>query len=309
MKKPIIIAALVLILANFVNQTTGVAARGVLKIPENDYRIRLAVNRQTLEGEKDADCELMGFGLKQLDPIKGLRIFDEMKTEATKQTEPAQTKPAKPVTTAPSGKKAITSKTLPPTKTTASTRPETTTPATTTTKPPSTTRPVTTTEPTTTTEPVTTTAITVAPTLETTTAAAPATTVLNGYYCPDFETEVVRLVNIEREAIGVGPVTMNASLRSSAAVRAIEIIEKFSHERPDGTRWVTAIKINYACAGENLAAGQRTPANVVNAWMNSEGHRKNLLNPKYSEIGVACYHDTGTCYKYYWAQFFVGYGN
>jgi len=309
MKKPIIIAALVLILANFVNQTTGVAARGLMKAPEDDFRIRFAVNQQKRESGTDADSYLMGFGLRQVEPVTGLRVFDEIKTGETSRTEPVQTRPARTETSSPSKKEVATRKTLPTERKTASTKPETTTPATTTTKPPPTTRPRTTTETTATTKTAAPTTITEAATLETTTSAAPATTVLNGYYCSEFEAEVVRLVNIERGAIGVGPVTMNASLRSSAAVRALEIIEKFSHERPNGSRWVTAIKISYACAGENLAAGQRTPANVVNAWMNSEGHRKNLLNPKYTEIGVACYHDTGTPYKYYWVQIYVGYGN
>ncbi|NLA95554.1 MAG: CAP domain-containing protein [Clostridiaceae bacterium] len=303
MKKPIIIAALVLILANFVNQTTGVAARGVLNVQEDDFRLRLTVNQQTWEGEADAGGCLKCFGLRQVEPVKGLRVFDEMKTEETSRTEPAQTQPARPEPTAPSRKKVTTGKTLPPTRTTTTTEPSATTTVTTATKPPPTTKPVTTTETT------TTIARTEATSLEATTSAAPATTNLNGYYCSDFETEVIRLVNIERAANGAGPVTMNASLRSSAAVRALEIVEKFSHERPDGTRWVTAIKVKYGCAGENLAAGQRTPANVVNAWMNSDAHRKNLLNPKYSEIGVACYHDTGTPYKYYWVQIYVGYGN
>lgn len=113
-------------------------------------------------------------------------------------------------------------------------------------------------------------------------------------------------MNIERGKEGIGPVTMNQALRSAAAVRAVEIVDKFSHERPNGERWATAIKIPYKCAGENIAAGQRTAERVVQAWMNSESHRKNLMNPRYTEVGVACYHDPDQAYRYYWDQLFIG---
>lgn len=320
MKKSIVIAALIFVLASFVNETIGVSAGALMKPLGPGNMPRLTVKQQTREGFSDAEGSFVGFKLRHVAPIKALRVFNEAKEEPPEPTEAEagrekQETSARPVTrpttttasTTPQESTSPTTTTTTTTttsRTTSSARPSTTTtttkaPTTTTTKPPTTTT-TTTKAPTTTTKPVTTT---------TTTAASQATSGSRGYYCSDFEAEVVRLVNIERAAHGACPVTMNSSLRSSAAVRALEIIDKFSHERPDGTRWVTAIRIKYACAGENLAAGQRTPANVVNAWMNSEGHRKNLLNPKYTEIGVACYHDPDSTYKYYWGQLFAGYSN
>ncbi|HPX93170.1 MAG TPA: CAP domain-containing protein [Bacillota bacterium] len=319
MKKPILIAVLVLLLANLVNQTVGVAARGVAKQPSDDWGMHLAVSRRMTERKTGAGPYLNKFDLKHLEPASGSGISNELDSEKkrlTRQTSPAETKAAGGEPARPAEESTATAPTLPSrreetkkttTTTAAKSQPAATTPKETTAVSAQPTTTTTSAPPTTTTsvQPTTTTSVQPATTEPTTTAA----TALKGYYCADFESEVVRLVNIEREANGAGPVTMNQSLRSSAAVRALEIVDKFSHERPDGTRWVTAIRIKYACAGENLAAGQRTPANVVNAWMNSEGHRKNLLNPKYTEIGVACYHDPDSVYKYYWTQIYAGYGN
>ena len=214
----------------------------------------------------------------------------------------------------------VTTTTVITTKTTAS--PTTTTTTVTTTEKPTTTTTTTTEKSTTTTtttteKPTTTTTTTEKPTTTTTTTTEKPTTttttvqtvVVNGYFCYDFETEVIRLVNKERAKGGIGPVTANKSLRNSAAVRAVEIVECFSHTRPCGKKWATAINVNYMCAGENIAAGQRTPERVVQAWMDSEGHRKNIMNPRYTEIGVGCYYDADQPYKYYWGQLFAGYGN
>ena len=61
--------------------------------------------------------------------------------------------------------------------------------------------------------------------------------------------------------------------------------------------------VNYMSAGENIAYGQRTPEEVMNAWMNSQGHRENILNSRYTSIGVGCYQSSnGTLY---WTQLFI----
>ncbi len=193
-----------------------------------------------------------------------------------------------------------------PTSTPTTTSERRTTETTTTTQKPTT---ATTTTTTTTTQKPTTTTTTTTEKPTTTTTPVPQTVVVAGYFCYDFETEVIRLVNIERAKEGLRPVVANKSLRSSAALRAVEIVESFSHTRPNGKKWATAINVNYVCAGENIAAGQRTPERVVQAWMESEGHRKNIMNPKYSEIGVGCYYDADQPYRYYWGQLFAGYGN
>lgn len=62
--------------------------------------------------------------------------------------------------------------------------------------------------------------------------------------------------------------------------------------------------IHYKSAGENIAAGQRTPDEVMQAWMNSSGHRANILNAKYTELGVGYY--KGGSYGVYWVQEFIG---
>lgn len=87
-------------------------------------------------------------------------------------------------------------------------------------------------------------------------------------------------------------------------MRAKEITGTFSHFRPDGTRCHTVLddlNIDFTFAGENIAYGQDTPAEVMNDWMESESHRKNILNSRYEEIGVACYKQNGI---YYWVQVF-----
>ena len=117
--------------------------------------------------------------------------------------------------------------------------------------------------------------------------------------------EVVRLVNAERAKEGLSALQMDSSLSSAAQVRAKEIVTSFSHTRPNGSSCFTALSeagISYNGSGENIAYGQKTPAEVVNAWMNSAGHRANIMSSKFTKIGVGCYNSNGT---YYWSQFFT----
>ena len=100
---------------------------------------------------------------------------------------------------------------------------------------------------------------------------------------------MIRLVNEIRTEEGLPALTTNSSLSNAAALRAEEIVTLYSHTRPDGSSCFTvlpAFGISYRAAGENIAAGQPTPAAVVNAWMNSSGHRANILNPKFKSLGV-----------------------
>jgi uncharacterized protein YkwD len=120
----------------------------------------------------------------------------------------------------------------------------------------------------------------------------------------DYVFAVVDLVNKERAAEGIAPVSLHRDATACAQVRAEEAKKSFSHTRPNGTTCFTALTeagITYAAAGENLAGKIKTPEKVVDAWMNSPGHRKNIMNPKYSQIGVG-YVSSGN----YWSQFFVG---
>lgn len=118
--------------------------------------------------------------------------------------------------------------------------------------------------------------------------------------------QVVELVNKERNKNGLASLTMDSELNRAAAVRAKETAQSFSHTRPNGSSCFTAldeIGYSYSSAGENIAMGQSSPSEVVNAWMNSEGHRANILNSSFTKIGVGCHSNGSTLY---WSQFFAG---
>lgn len=117
--------------------------------------------------------------------------------------------------------------------------------------------------------------------------------------------EVVRLVNVERAKYGLSQLTMKTDLNEYAQLRSTEIVNNFNHVRPDG-----ANPLNYVLglsgthfAGENIAYGYSTPEAVMNGWMNSEGHRKNILKAEFTSIGVGCYEYGG---RLYWTQIFAG---
>ena len=109
---------------------------------------------------------------------------------------------------------------------------------------------------------------------------------------------VVNQVNRERAARGLSALRIDPALTAAAQIRAKEIVQKFSHTRPDGTKWST---VSSAAYGENIAKGQRTADKVMAAWMTSSGHRANILRASYGSIGVACLQSGGV---YYWVQLF-----
>ena len=117
--------------------------------------------------------------------------------------------------------------------------------------------------------------------------------------------EILRQVNQERENVNLSPLTLSEGLTYPASVRADEIIEDFSHTRPDGTSCFTAIEKEYWATGENIAAGQTSPTNVMTAWMNSEGHRANILKSNFKKIGVGYTYDSNSDYKHHWVQMFA----
>lgn len=121
----------------------------------------------------------------------------------------------------------------------------------------------------------------------------------------DYAYQVAAIVNQEREAYGLAPLKYSDELSRAANVRAGEIQSYFSHTRPDGRSCFTAITdmgIKYRAVGENIAYGQRDPAEVMNAWMNSSGHRANILSENYDYIGIGVTSRNGV---YYWSQFFA----
>lgn len=133
-------------------------------------------------------------------------------------------------------------------------------------------------------------------------ASAASYKTVSGNFNYSYASEVLTLVNKERSANGLQPVTMTASLTDGAMLRAAECAVNFSHTRPNGEQCFTAFEWTRA-AGENIAYGQRTPAQVMNGWMNSSGHRANILSANFTTIGIGCFEYNGT---YYWAQAFSG---
>ena len=120
-----------------------------------------------------------------------------------------------------------------------------------------------------------------------------------------FASQVLQLVNEERAKAGLQPLSTTSALSSAANKRAQEIKQSFSHTRPDGSSTFTVLKeynISYRTAGENIAYGQRTPQEVVTGWMNSPGHRANILNANFGKIGIGVHQSNGV---YYWTQLFT----
>lgn len=117
--------------------------------------------------------------------------------------------------------------------------------------------------------------------------------------------QVLDLVNQTRIDNGLQPLTWNSSLEQSAMIRAKEIVSTFSHTRPDGSSCFTVLNIDYYSAGENIASGQSSAQSVFNAWMNSQHHRENILNPNYTQMAVSLYYDSSSNYKYNWVQLFI----
>ena len=121
-----------------------------------------------------------------------------------------------------------------------------------------------------------------------------------------FARQVVQLVNEERTKNGLSPLTIHTGAERAAQVRAQEIQSSFSHTRPNGSSFSTALTeagVSYSRSGENIAYGQRTPAQVMDAWMNSSGHRANILNSSFSQIGVG-YVESASGIGY-WTQLFI----
>lgn len=123
-----------------------------------------------------------------------------------------------------------------------------------------------------------------------------------------FENRVVELTNLERMKHGLKPLTINGDLARVAAIKSKDMLSNnyFAHQSPTyGSPFdmMSYFGINYSYAGENIAAGQRSPEEVVQAWMNSPGHRANILNPNYTQIGVGF--AKGGSYQYYWTQMFI----
>lgn len=119
--------------------------------------------------------------------------------------------------------------------------------------------------------------------------------------------EVVNIVNHERSKAGLSPLRIHSQLNAAAQAHSDDMARNnfMSHTGSDGSSMGDRIKrhgYNYRTAGENVAAGQRSPQDVMRSWMNSSGHRQNILNPNFRDIGVA--YANGGSFGIYWTQKF-----
>lgn len=122
------------------------------------------------------------------------------------------------------------------------------------------------------------------------------------------ENQILKLVNSERSKQGLQPLTLNWELSRVAKIKSQDMKDRnyFSHQSPTyGSPFdmMRNFGISYKSAGENIAAGQRTPQEVMNAWMNSSGHRANILSSSYTQLGVG--YVSGGSYGTYWTQMFI----
>lgn len=122
------------------------------------------------------------------------------------------------------------------------------------------------------------------------------------------ENQVLSIVNQERAKAGLKPLEMDWELERVARTKSQDMADKgyFSHQSPTYGSPFDMMKqfgINYRSAGENIASGQTTPQDVMVSWMNSQGHRENILKPEYTHIGVGYYR--GGSYGHMWTQMFI----
>ncbi|MCD8214904.1 MAG: CAP domain-containing protein [Clostridiales bacterium] len=142
---------------------------------------------------------------------------------------------------------------------------------------------------------------------ETTTAAQSSGSASNSTSSSKAAQEILQLVNEERAAAGLSSLTLDSSLTNAAQLKAQDMADNnyFSHTSPTyGTpfQMLTSLGISYKAAGENIAMGQKSAEAVMTAWMNSEGHKANILSSSYGKLGVGYVNQNGTTY---WVQIFT----
>lgn len=145
------------------------------------------------------------------------------------------------------------------------------------------------------------------PETETPDTDAPGTDAPEDSVVLSYTEQVVALVNEERAKEGLTPLSIDPKVQAAAQIRAEECEQSFSHTRPDGTNFSTSLSqqgVTYKRSGENIAWGQQSPEEVVSAWMNSSSHRTNIMNSRFTKIGVG-YHQNVNGVNY-WSQLFIG---
>ena len=117
---------------------------------------------------------------------------------------------------------------------------------------------------------------------------------------------ILQLVNQEREAQSLSWLTLSDALTEGAGIRSTEIIDTYSHTRPDGTSCFTVVTKSYWSLGENIYSSPSSPEAAMVGWMNSSGHRANILNTNYNKLGIGYTYATDSQWKYHWVQLFGG---
>lgn len=114
--------------------------------------------------------------------------------------------------------------------------------------------------------------------------------------------DALRKVNRMRTSAGLTPLKMDGTLLGNALTRALECSVYYSHRRANGKAWYTAVTKDYIYAGENIGFGFGDAESVTEAWMDSPSHRKNIMNGRYTCVGISCVVVDGVAY---WAQEFT----
>jgi len=125
----------------------------------------------------------------------------------------------------------------------------------------------------------------------------------------NFEAALLKLTNIERRKVGLAPLKLSSRLTRAAQSHAVDMASNnyFSHTGLNGSSMsdrAKGIGYSYSAIGENIAAGKATPEGTIRQWMHSSGHRANILNPKFTEIGFGYANAPNSPYRHYWVQVF-----
>lgn len=120
----------------------------------------------------------------------------------------------------------------------------------------------------------------------------------------DYAYQVLEEVNRYRANYGLPSLALSEDLCDGADIRAREIVSVFSHTRPDGSSCFSVIRGRYRYVAENIAAGHESAAETVEQWMNSPGHRANILDSELEELGVGYCYAEDSEYGRYWVQLF-----
>lgn len=139
-------------------------------------------------------------------------------------------------------------------------------------------------------------------------APAPAPVENNNTAVSSYEQKVVELVNVERQKAGLSSLSLDSAVSNVARIKSKDMADNnyFAHQSPtygSAGDMLNKFGIRWSAWGENIASGQRTPEAVVTAWMNSAGHRANILSNNYSKIGVG--YVTNSNGTPYWTQIFT----